>query len=150
MSDALVVASAARSDDQRGVLEQILAGGFCPFCPEHLFKHHTQPILRETTHWWFTRSRWPYACTKHHFLIICKQHIESLSDPPLMNDPTIMLEQMDLVAWAIECYNLVGGALFVRFGDPRFNGASVKHLHWHLLQANVDMPGYEKVRVKMG
>jgi len=40
--------------------------------------------------------------------------------------------------------------LFMRFGDTHYNGSSVEHLHAQLLQGDVDAPGHEPVRVKLG
>ncbi|MHB8660850.1 MAG: HIT family protein [Minisyncoccota bacterium] len=116
-------------EDYEQVLRVIIAQGFCPFCEEHLFKHHRQSVEYRSRHWLVTRNSWPYDGTQHHFLFITRKHIKTI-------------EEMAPAAWAdlqrtyrlmVERYKLTGATLMIRSGDTRFTGASVNHLHAHLI-----------------
>ena len=43
-----------------------------------------------------------------------------------------------LAKWAIKKYKIKGGALAVRFGDTDFTGASVAHLHFHIISPEIN------------
>ena len=38
-----------------------------------------------------------------------------------------------LINWAIKKYKIEGGGLTVRFGNSDYTGATVHHLHFHLI-----------------
>lgn len=127
-------------------MEQIIADGVCPFCMENFTRYHKKPILRDGTYWVLTQSQWPYKNTKHHFMAVAKKHIESITDL----DPRAMGELLEHFQWAAKEYDMPGGAFFMRFGNMKYNGSSVAHLHAQLLQGDCDAPGHEHVRVKLG
>lgn len=118
----------AKSEDYRKVLEDIEEKAKCPFCKEN-FKYHKKKILRREKRWFITESSWPYKNTKFHFLIISEKHKERFAD----------LKQTDfaavskLASWAIRKYKIRGGCVALRFGDTKYTGASVCHLHFHLI-----------------
>jgi len=101
----------------------------CPFCPEQLSTYHNNPIIREGNHWLLTQNDYPYPDTDTHLLLIHRRHAEKFSD--------ISREaQLELFALATETEThgyFTGGGLCVRVGDPLRSGASVKHLHFHLI-----------------
>lgn len=139
--------SNARTPEQVALMEKIIADGVCPFCAEHFRKYHPKPILKETEYWFFTENMSPYAGTKHHFIFVYK--------PAHITKPTELSAEASadlfaLIQAATEEYQFPGGALFMRFGDTRYNGSSVEHLHAHLLMGDHDAPGHEPVRVKLG
>ena len=139
----------ARLKEQRGVMEQILAQGVCPFCGEHLRKFHMQPILNETPHWILTNNQWPYENTKVHLLAIYKTHAESFAE----TETGAGTELFELLRWAEKEYDIKGGGLGMRFGDPAYNGGTVRHLHAQILAADISdktNPGYKPVRFRVG
>ncbi len=139
--------SNARTDEQKVLMEQIQKDGVCPFCFEHFTKYHPKPILKETTHWFFTENMSPYAGTKHHFIFVYKlAHIRDIKDL----SPEACTDLFTLVSWATNTYNIPGGSFFMRFGESKYTGSSVAHLHAHLLMGDIDAPGHEPVRVKLG
>jgi diadenosine tetraphosphate (Ap4A) HIT family hydrolase len=115
--------------DQRTVMEQIQKDGVCPFCMDHFRKYHKRPILREGNHWVLTENQWPYDGTRVHLLLVAKTHITS----PEKMSPEMTLELWDHFRWAIAEFKIKGGALFMRFGNTRFTGGSVSHLHAQIL-----------------
>jgi len=125
---SLVDPKFARGKMYKKAMEEIVAEGVCPFCPEH-FKWHTKPILRYENDWFITENFKPYENAKYHFLIISKTHHESLSELSSKD----LISVFDLARWAVVEYNIPGGGITLRFGDSNFTGATIKHLHFHLL-----------------
>ena len=107
------------------VISQIEKDGVCPFCPESLAKYHKNPILREGAFWLLTDNMYPYEGVKYHELLIHKAHITSFSE--------ISKEAWEELNDFIKKFtgeNKIPGATFLmRFGDTRYTGASVSHLH---------------------
>lgn len=118
----------AKSKDYRRVLEEIQKEGKCPFCPEN-FKWHSRPVLKEVGGWFITKTNWPYENARHHFLLICKFHWERFSELSLQD----LSDVGRLVNWTCCKFKIKGGALALRFGDTAYTGATVKHLHFHLI-----------------
>jgi ATP adenylyltransferase len=137
----------ARVEEQRAVMEQIIKDGVCPFCPENLARYHKPPILREGAHWVLTTNQWPYKHTKHHLLAIAKTHVEHLAALPAGS----MEELGEHFAWAVTKFDIKGGGMIMRFGDSDLAGSTVvQHLHAQLIEPDLNSPGYEPVRAKIG
>lgn len=137
----------ARTPEQVALMEQIKKDGVCPFCAEHFTKYHPKPIIKETDSWFLTENMSPYKNTKHHFLFVYKKaHIRFPSEI----DAEARIDLFNLVDEVVKDYHIEGGAFFMRFGDTRYNGSSVEHLHAHIVVGDIDNEGYEPVRVKMG
>ena len=129
MADNRVVSPEfAKDEEYKGVLNTILMEGKCPFCPEN-FKYHKHPILFRIGEWQITRISWPYKNTRDHFLLLGDTHKEDLL--ALTDNDFASVRQ--LAAWAITEFDLPGGALTHRFGDSLYTGATVRHLHFHLV-----------------
>lgn len=132
-NNAFVDPRFARSDEYEADLKEIAELGVCPLCPEN-FNWHKEPILNRQGDWLITRSSHPYQGTLHHFLIIGDQHKENFADLTEDDFRNIQL----LVNWTVEEFNLPGGALCMRFGDTSHTGATVKHIHAHLIVPKVE------------
>lgn len=107
------------------VLTEITRQGFCPFCEEHLMKHHRKPVLFKNKSWLVTENAWPYEDSKKHFLLIARAHLADAA-------------QLSPQGWAhlgaafkrlTKDYKLRGASLVMRSGDTRYTGATVQHLH---------------------
>ncbi len=142
----LIAIGNSRNDRQRQVMERIGERAECPFCEENLRKYHKRKILKRGKYWTLTPNQWPYDHTKHHLIAIARKHVETLDDLP----KAAFAELLDLFRWAERKYRLDYGAIAMRFGDVRGTGATVLHLHAHLIVGDPDAPGYEAVRFKMG
>ena len=118
----------AKTQDYAQVLQKAADKQICPFCAEH-FNHQTNAILFETDHWLSCKNNWPYDNTAFHFIIVAKRHLEELVD--LL--PSDWQEVHSLTQQLQEQNQIKGGALILRFGDTRFTGATVTHLHFHLV-----------------
>ena len=130
------------------VIKDIAEKNVCPFCPEQLLNFHKKPI-RKYGHWIVTDNMYPYKPVKHHALFIHEQHIEHVSDM----SPEAWQELKEIVDQETTSRGIVGGAVMMRFGDTRFTGASVSHLHAHLVQSDPDSPDYnpdQGLRARVG
>ncbi|MDO8436030.1 MAG: HIT domain-containing protein [bacterium] len=118
----------ARKGEYEEVIKKIALTGKCPFCKEN-FKYHKKPILKRKNDWFLTEASWPYKNARCHFMILGEKHKENISDLKKESFEAIFF----LAQWAIKKYKIKGGGLAVRFGDTDFTGASVSHLHFHLI-----------------
>lgn len=112
-------------DDYQKVLEQIIAEGQCPFCEQHLMRHHREPILWKSSHWIVTRNAWPYVGTSNHFLLIAREHVERIEDMSREAQAAFF----DEYARIIDEFSLIGATVLWRSGSSEMTGASVHHLH---------------------
>lgn len=130
----------SRPDGEYAKTIQKIAGeGICPFCKENLTKYHDLPV-EEKKYWLVTDNKWPYKPSKNHRLIIHKEHATHIRE--LTNEAWTELReilQLECASRAVE-----GGTLVIRFGDTHYTGASVVHLHAHLVQSDPDDPAYDK------
>lgn len=117
----------AKTEQYRKDMEEIVSEGVCPLCPP--LKWHTKPILQDDGRWFITENSHPYPDTEHHLLIISKRHIEHLSKLSTKDLESVL----QLSNWAVEEFNIRGGGLIMRFGETLYTGATVKHLHAHLI-----------------
>lgn len=121
-------------DTYERVIKSIEVTGECPFCPERLREVHPNPILIDGQEWAVTDSAFPYKGSEQHVLFIAKRHI-------------LTIGELSIESWAelqglivdIERLRKIGGAtLLMRSGDSDYTGASVAHLHAHLVSGGND------------
>lgn len=137
----------ARTEEQKKLMAQIESDGVCPFCKEHFTKYHPKPIIKETDYWFLTQNMSPYEGTSEHFLFVYKPtHINTLSEVTKEAAADLFI----LLAWTTETYHIIGGSFFMRFGDMRWNGSSVEHLHAQLIVGKEKDETAEALRVKLG
>ena len=117
-----------RNEEYQNQLNRILESGICPFCAggETL---REQEILRQNKNWWVKENAHPLANTLCHFVITPHRHIESVD----AISPEEWLDLQEMRAWLKAQYNFTGDAMYVRSGEPLVTGATVAHLHWHLI-----------------
>lgn len=137
----------ARVDEQKEAMSRIAERSECPFCMENLRKEHGKPVLMETDHWILTENQWPYATARRHLIAILKDHVERMSDMPEGAGE----EMIAIMKWVEETCGMKSGALAMRFGDMSLTGATVSHLHFHVIEPHSpDDEGYEPVRFRIG
>ncbi len=115
--------------DYTDVLKQIIDEGHCPFCEEHLLRHHRKPILVRSSHWIVTENSWPYAGSVHHFLLITLEHVERIEDLSL-EGRIDFFQQYDALS---KKFSFEGATILWRSGNTRMTSASVNHLHAHII-----------------
>lgn len=136
----------ARTEEQKKLMFQIEADGVCPFCEAHFRKYHPKPILKETDSWFVTENMSPYEGTTQHYIFVYKPAHITL---PSELTPESRVELFDLVDWVISEYNILGGGLFMRFGEGGYNGSSVEHLHAQLVTGVKKGEDTEGLKVKL-
>lgn len=120
----------ARDPEYRRGLEEIKEAGICPFCPKNLKKWHKSAILKRAGNWIITpASLQKYDDIKFRFLLIGDEHKESFEELNL----TDLSHIKELIIWVIKEYGIKGYGLTLRSGDMDITGASVCHLHFHLI-----------------
>lgn len=122
----------ARAEGYREIIEEIVSEDVCPLCPP--MKWHPNPILKQDRRWLITENSHPYKDSKHHFIIISKKHIEDLDE---ITDKDLS-SVLKLARWATKKFDITGGGLTMRFGDTLYTGATIKHLHAHLIVPTVE------------
>ncbi|MFH1181119.1 MAG: HIT domain-containing protein [bacterium] len=123
----------ARKGEYKKVIEKIAKTGRCPFCPEN-FKYHKKPIYKTKGNWFLTNNSWPYKNTIEHLLIVGKKHYENFSELKKNDFEDVSF----LTNWAIKNFKIKGGAICMRFGDTDFTGASVAHIHFHIISPKIN------------
>ncbi len=130
------------------VIKDIAEKQVCPFCPEQLLNFHKNPIRRHG-HWIVTNNMYPYKPVKQHVLLIHEEHVEHVTDL----SAEAWSELHEIIKQEAGERGMPGGAFVMRFGDTHFTGASVAHLHAHLVQSDPDAPDYDPeqgLRVRIG
>jgi diadenosine tetraphosphate (Ap4A) HIT family hydrolase len=119
----------ARTPEQLAEMRRLDAAGICLFCPEHLPSHPRQQVLASTRHWTATANEFPYQGTSLHLLLVPHQHAETLLDLPA----AARADFWQALAAVVEKYQLTHYGLGVRNGDCLFTGATIAHVHAHVL-----------------
>lgn len=122
-------ATIAGRSDYTNTLSAIIDGDFCPFCEEHLSKHHSNPLIYKSAHWLVTKNAWPYDGAAFHFLFIARTHIEAIGNI----SPAAWTDLHALYKKLAKRHRIDGATLMMRSGNTKRTGASVNHLHAHLV-----------------
>lgn len=130
----LVNPTFAKSAGYGNTISEIIAAGICPFCPK-TFLWHPWPILHRVNDWFITRSGWPYENAEHHFMIIGEDHITSDIEMTTKDSQCVK----ELTSWACDEFGLEGYMLASRSGNTNRTGATVQHLHFHLIQPKLGL-----------
>jgi ATP adenylyltransferase len=120
-----------RSAEQLAEMRRLEAAGVCLFCPDELGRHAGAAGFLHTRHWTVLPNDFPYAGTSLHLLLVPRQHAGDLLDL----DAAAQADFFTALAAARERYGLGYYGLGVRNGDCRYTGATIAHLHAHVLVA---------------
>jgi diadenosine tetraphosphate (Ap4A) HIT family hydrolase len=132
-----------RTAEQRAEMARLDAAGICLFCPEYLASQPQQPILLSTAHWSVTPNKFPYQGTSLHLLLVPHQHAGDLLE---LSDE-VRSDFWVALAATTEAHGVRHYGLGVRNGDCRFTGASIAHVHAHVLVGSDD-PDAPPVRMR--
>lgn len=120
------------------------AKGICLFCPEHLAGDESHVIYHLTEWWTVTNNRFPYDGARLHLLLIPSVHVRDLVDLPT----AAQADFWGVLGWCRDRWGFNFYGLGARCGDFRFTGATLEHLHLHLMVGDVSNPDHEPVRMK--
>lgn len=152
MNQPLQDVSNAREDIQRRIMEELAHTGECFLCPEVIQRIATKYSgiatlpLHEGAHWFIKENDFPYAGTRLHMLIAPKRHAVKMEDLTAGE----FLELQHMISWVNKTYDIQGAALFVRYGDMSYTGATLAHMHFHILHGVAKHDGCEAIRPKLG
>jgi diadenosine tetraphosphate (Ap4A) HIT family hydrolase len=132
-----------RTEEQLAQMQELEAAGVCLFCPEHL--PNFRPVVHRTALWTVTTNRFPYRETRLHYLLLPDEHVTDLVDlsPAAQQDFWVAL------GWLREHHAMGHYGLAVRNGDSAYTGGTIRHLHVHVLQGDVEDPDHQGVRVRL-
>lgn len=133
-----------RTPAQLAEMRSLEARGICLFCPEGLRQHGRQQVLWRTRHWVITPNEFPYQGTALHLLLVPQQHAHDLLDLPA----GVQQDFWAALGLVRERYQLQHYGLGVRNGDCRFTGATIRHVHAHVMVAAPAEAGEGPVRMR--
>ena len=102
-------------------------------------------MLHRTAHWSVTPNKFPYRGTRLHLLLVPDEHVDDLVDL----SPRSQQDFWAALRWVRDEHGLDHYGLAARNGDCGFTGGTIRHVHVHLLQGDVDDPDHVAVRVKL-
>jgi diadenosine tetraphosphate (Ap4A) HIT family hydrolase len=135
----------ARFKEQAARMKSLEERAVCAFCPENIVGETTSPIELETAFWLVKANDFPYDHTKHHFLVIPKTHVSTISQLP----DAFLSDFLGVIKKVEKRFKLKSYAVTMRSGDMRYNGGSVEHLHAHIIVGDTGNPNHEPVRFKV-
>jgi ATP adenylyltransferase len=118
-----------RTAPQLAEMRRLEAAGECLFCPDVLARHNTQQVLMNTTHWTVTPNAFPYPGTALHLLLVPGEHVTDLLDL----SPAAREDFWTVLAAVRRDHRLTYYGLGIRNGDCRYTGATIRHVHAHVL-----------------
>lgn len=144
----------AFNDNYRKVLAKIDASGQCPapFCKDKGV-NHKYPIEYKSEYWKVTRNSYNYQNAQHAFLIIPNRHVEDFLEI-LVGE---WRELRRIIRYLVKKHRLKGYTFLWRMGETSHTGASVTHLHAHLIcgyerpdQLEKEIPESQIIRAVIG
>ena len=139
--------SHARVPAQIEEMKRIKEDNVCPFCRGNFETYHDEPILKEGEYWLISKNDYPYDGVDEHILLIYKEHI---IDPSEISSKAHS-EFFEFMTWIRENFPNPGGSFFMRFGDTEYTGASIDHLHAHVITSTATRESSKgKLKVKLG
>lgn len=127
----------ARSKEQYIEMVQLEKDGICIFCPEHVTKEGKKFIILSNDNWVLVKNDYPYPGTKYHYLMLPKDHVSMMTEL----EPSAQSDFWELLDQAVHMFTLTYWGLASRNGDPMYTGATIRHLHFHLIVADPDHKG---------
>jgi ATP adenylyltransferase len=134
----------ARTADQLAEMRRLDAAGICLFCPDGLASHARQRILFRTRHWAVTPNEFPYRGTSLHLLLVPDQHAGDLLDLAA----EVRQDFWEALGAVVREYRLSHYGLGVRNGDCSYTGATIRHVHAHVLVGDAEATDGPPVRMR--
>jgi ATP adenylyltransferase len=133
-----------RTAEQLAEMQRLEAAGICLFCPEVLREHSRQRVAWETRHWVVTPNEYPYKGTRIHLLVVPHKHVNDMLD---LDDESLG-DFWNALRLIRERFDLDYYGLGVRNGDCSFTGATIAHVHAHVLVGDPALEPEVPVRMK--
>jgi ATP adenylyltransferase len=133
-----------RTDEQLAEMRRLEAAGICLFCPAALREHARQQVILETRHWSVTPNAFPYGGTMLHLLVVPHQHVNDMLD---LDDESLG-DFWNVLRMIRSQFSLGHYGLGVRNGNCSFTGATIAHVHAHVLVGDPSLDPEVPVRMK--
>ena len=152
MKEPLQDLSNTREVLQQQIMEELAVTGECFLCPSVIkrivAKYPEIPNLSiyEGKDWFIKHNAFPYEGTVLHLLIIPKRHVTRLEDLSTAE----FLEIQEMIAWVNKTYNVEGASMFIRYGKMSYTGATLAHMHFHILHGVEKSEDSESIKPKLG
>jgi ATP adenylyltransferase len=137
-----------RTAEQLAEMERLEADGICLFCPDGQrwqAGHGREQVLHETRHWVIRPNEFPYAGTRLHLLLVPREHVTDVLDLA----PDGQADFWTALGWVRERYELSYYALGMRNGDCRYTGATIRHVHAHVMAGDPAAEPHVPIRMRL-
>lgn len=131
----------ARDQEQLDIMLKMEAAGKDPMALENV-DQDAQKILFQTEYWHVSENRYPRAGSKISFLVVAVGPVYEIGEI----SPEMWLDLQKIWQKLVKEYDIAGGGICMRFGDPAKSGASLTRLHAHIIMPEDG----EKVRFPIG
>lgn len=118
----------ARTAEQQAHMEKTVGQGKCPFCVGDGFDSSLNKIVIEGTYWRAWVNPFSYPHHSIHITVATRGHTEKIQDIT----PDAWREWGQINQYLIAKYDPPGGGIVMRFGDNRYNGGTLNHVHSHI------------------
>jgi ATP adenylyltransferase len=133
-----------RTEQQLEEMRRLEAAEICLFCPAPLREHARQRVILETAHWSVTPNEYPYKGTLLHLLVVPHQHVNDMLDL----DEESLADFWTVLKTIRERFGLGHYGLGVRNGNCSFTGATIAHVHAHVLVGDPALDPEVPVRMR--
>jgi ATP adenylyltransferase len=133
-----------RTPEQLAEMERLEADGLCLFCADGLRTVARQKILFQTPHWIVTPNEFPYPGSRLHLMLVPHRHVGDILDL----DAEAQAGFWTALGWVRDRYELTYYGLGMRNGDCRYTGATVRHVHAHVLVGDPAVAATTPVRMR--
>ena len=106
-------------------MERTIGQGICPFCEPD---PKINVCIREGQHWMAWHNPFGYAHHRYHIILATKVHCTEIDELT----PRMWVELGEFVTNITDELDVRGGAVVMRFGDPKFTASTLRHLHMHI------------------
>lgn len=103
-----------------------LQKGTCPFCQ---INPEVNKVLYNNDSWRIWQN--PVPGKKHqalHLVVAHTYHLTGLDEFKGQDG----VDLIDAIKWANDNFNIPGGGIMMRFGDPLLNAGTIRHLHFNI------------------
>ncbi len=101
----------------------------CFFCHGNYLKVGAAPAIKNGKYWFVKKNDYPYEGAVCHYLIASKVHLNKITQIT----PKAWVELLKTISWLEKYLKVKGASLFARSGDMSYTGATLDHLHFHIL-----------------
>jgi diadenosine tetraphosphate (Ap4A) HIT family hydrolase len=110
------------------MLQNALIGKKCPFCV--LDPAYNKVIVEDDNRLFCAwQSSSPEKHTKHHFIIIPRQHVTDMLELSAIEQRAFF----EIMGKLKDMFGLTSRGILIRDGDARFLGGTIAHLHIHIM-----------------